>query len=262
MPEPSYVSCVTVPFEIEADAPAGLDAERRDDHDSDRIECVVSDDGLAGRLGLREARLHLRQSVTVVHRGQDAGVLPQEGLVLELEVLGECHEDPLGDGRLGRIVPGGHVDGDRGQRARVDTMGHVVQELARVRDDDATGRRARGDDPDPKDQDGDDGDHEPETTAGDTTRPGAAGQAAGELADPVSRRTGFRQDAIEQRADRAQDDEAGQERDLGPEFVGLGRHQECAGHGHQEPEHDPPDPTGRHRLGVGDHEEQEDQDLR
>ena len=74
----------------------------------------------------------------------------------------------------------------------------------------------------------------------------------------VGRRARLGQQPVEERPGGAHDDQAREEADLGAELVGLRRHQQRARHGHEEPEHDPPDPPGRHGLRVGDHEEQED----
>jgi hypothetical protein len=79
--------------------------------------------------------------------------------------------------------------------------------------------------------------------------------------DLVRGGSGLGQKPVEDGPGRAHDHQPGQQPDLGPELVGLGRHEQDARDRHEDAEDDPPDAPGRRRLRVGDHEEQEDEDL-
>ena len=66
---------------------------------------------------------------------------------------------------------------------------------------------------------------------------------------------------VEDRTARAEKGEAPEQSDLRAELVRLRRHQQGARHCDEEREHNPTPPARGHRLGVGEHEEEEDQDL-
>ena len=85
----------------------------------------------------------------MIDRGEDGLVAPSQGLVLELEVLGQRHEDRLHSGSRQLVIERGHVlrHGDLGKRRRVDRHRHSVQRGFRIADDDATRRRAGEHDP-------------------------------------------------------------------------------------------------------------------
>ena len=64
----------------------------------------------------------------------------------------------------------------------------------------------------------------------------AAGREPGrEPAELVGRRPWFGDQPVEERTSRAHDDQAAEQGDLGPELIGLRRHQERAGHATRRP---------------------------
>jgi hypothetical protein len=85
----------------------------------------VRHDRPARGLGVLEPGLHPFQAVTVVDRGQDPRVPSQQGLVLQLEVLGERDEDALRDGYGVQAAPRLDVHLDRRERGRIDRVRHV-----------------------------------------------------------------------------------------------------------------------------------------
>ena len=118
----SYVSSVTVPRDSNPRLPPVWTPNGAMSDHVHRVEPVMSDDGRPDALCIPEPCLHLLEPVTVIDRGEDAPVRSQEGLVLELEILGQRHQDALGDGPGDRLVPGVNVDGDRRERRRIDLV--------------------------------------------------------------------------------------------------------------------------------------------
>ena len=152
---------------FESEAPAGLHAERRDDDHVHRVEPVVIDDGPARGRGVLQPALHLGQPIAVIDGGEQAPVPSQEGLVLELEILGQRHQDPLRDRPARGVLPGRHIGGDGGEGGRVDPVRHAVQHLPRIGDDEPAGRCPRDDDPGPEDEDGGHDQADPKGAPGD-----------------------------------------------------------------------------------------------
>ena len=72
----------------------------------------------------------------------------------------------------------------------------------------------------------------------------------------------FGEHAFEDGTRRADHEQAGEEAHLRPEFVGLRGDQQRAGDRHHQGKHEASHAAGRHGAGVGDHEEEEDHDLR
>ena len=134
------------PGPVEAEAQAVLLAERVDQAHRDRRR-TGSGRRWSCRSRSRPASrdLHLVQPVAMVDRRQDRRVAPQQGLVLELQVLGHRQDDLLGARPGDLVVPVGDVraDGDRGERRRVDLVRHAVERLVHVDRDDPAGGRAR-----------------------------------------------------------------------------------------------------------------------
>ena len=196
---------------------------------------------------------------------EDARIAAQDGLVLDLEVLGHRHHDVAGALALDRVVPVGHVlaDRDRRERRRVDLVGDRVQDRGGV-EDRQPGRRAGRDDPDADREDEDERQADARRAA-DRAVTGSAAAGREPCREPAQLvRGGLRlgQEPLEDRPDRADRDEAGEEGDLRPELVRLRGDEDRARDRDEDAEDDPPDATGRDGLRVRDHEEQEDQDLR
>ena len=176
------------------------------------------------------------EPVAVVDGGQDARVRAQEGLVLDLEVLGRA--SPGSPGRPAPAIvwsPVGDilVDGDRRERRRVDLVrarrsGSRPCRARRARGPASRRRRSR----------------RPSTR---TTRPRSAPTRQHAASEPAPARAAGREPAARTRrrssaADRGSGrsrsrsgraaqttTRPGEQPDLGPELVGLGRHQERAG---------------------------------
>ena len=70
-----------------------------------RVEPVMIDHDPARCDWRLQPPLHLLEPVTVIDGGQDAPIRSQEGLVLELEILGERHEDVPDLADLAVVVP-------------------------------------------------------------------------------------------------------------------------------------------------------------
>ena len=145
----------------------------------------------------------------------------QQGLVLELEILGERHQDPLRDRPARGVLPGRHIGGDGREGGRVDPVRHAVEHLPRIGDHEAAGRRPRDDDPGPEDEDGGHDQADPQGAPGDPAAVAADQRSGREPPEVVGGRPRFGQESIEQRPCRADDDQAGEEPDLGPELVRL-----------------------------------------
>ena len=241
---------------LEAEAQAHLLAEGHDERDVHVVELVALDDGRAAGRSSSQSPVQLVEPVAVGHRLEHRTVGAPERLGFELQVLGQRQDDLLGARSGDLVVPVEDllVDGDRGERGRVDLDGHAADDVGRRRHD-GPARRGPGDD-DRR------GDHDEDARA--TTPARARTPAAGvtQPAEVVGGGPWGRNEPVHERTARAHDGQAAEQADLGPELVRLRRHQERAGDGHEEGEHDTADAPGRQRPRIRDHEEQEDEHLR
>ena len=246
---------------LQAEAEPVLLAEGDEQADVDVVDLVALDHGRAVRpRRCASPRLHLVEAVAVVDRLEDGRVGPQQRLVLELEVLGEGQHDLTRPCAGDLVVPVEDVllDGDRGEGGRVDLVGDPAQHVG-----------GRGDDPARRRAGGDDGRPEHRRPTPGTALPGAAGPAAGRPGEPVAGTP-----ASTGRVDRADSSRSAIGRQAHttasppssatfvPNSVRLWGHQQRAGHGDEEAEHDPAAAAGGHGLRVRDHEEQEDRGSR
>ena len=183
----------------------------------------------------------------MVDGGQDRRIRPKQGLALELEVLGQGQDDRLGARSDDLVVPvdDALLDGDRREGRRVDIVGDTAEDVLGPGDDDAASRAPGDDDADPDARRPRRRSCRRRRTLGPRipTPDPPAGRRVAVANRPklVRRRSRFGDQPVEERTSRAHDDQATEQGDLGPELVGLRRHQERAGHGDEEAEHDAAD---------------------
>ena len=217
-------------------------------------------------VGVLEPALHLGEPIAVIDGGEQAPVPSQEGLVLELEVLGQRHQDLLRDRPARGSSQSGDIrlDGDRPgrwpdrpgagrrpaprpyRRRRAPRAGVPATTMPAPRTKTAATISA-----------------DPQGARGATPAP-----ASPPSSEPVANRR--RSSAADRGSGRSRSSSGraaqtttspARSPTLVPNSFGLRRHQERARDRHEQAEDDPPDAPGRHGLGVGDHEEQEDQHL-
>ena len=153
-PAASYVSSVTVPCDSKPRLPPVWTPNGDDERDVDRVELRSGRrrSGPTPRRRCSRACISV-EPVAVVDGGQEARVLAEQRLVLDLEVLGEGHQDLLAMRRRDRRGPSPGRPGRRDRRAACPGrpgVRHAVEQLARVGRDDPAGRRPRGDDARPR----------------------------------------------------------------------------------------------------------------
>ncbi len=154
------------------------------------------------------------------------------------------------------------LDGDRGEGRRVDVVGHAAEHVGGLGTMTPRAGAPAATIPTPTATDRDTDQPHPHERAEDSGAGVTAdGEAGREPAEIVCRRSWFGNQSVQDRTTRADDDQAAEQGDLGPELLRLCRHQERADHRDEEAEHGPADSPGRHGLRVGDHEEHEDQHL-
>ena len=88
---------------MEAEARTALLAEGHEQRHIDSVEVVVAHGRRRSPDRIRQPLLHLVQAIAVIDRVQKRRVVPQQGLVLDLQVLGERDEYGL-DARAGEVV--------------------------------------------------------------------------------------------------------------------------------------------------------------
>ena len=211
----------------------------------DVVDRVALDDGGAGRLGLLErARISSSRSPWST-ASRIAGSARQQRLALELQVLGQRQDDLLGARAGDLVVPVGDVllDGDRRERRRVDVVRHPAEDVVGLGGDDrrvpgCRRRRCR-----PDDDDGAGEQRHPDGAAeetGPSLRRSRAPLTTGGRRRPPIRRSG---------AQRSSSGRTAHTRTRPPSSATFvpnssvcGRHEERAGDGDEEAEHDAADP--------------------
>ena len=267
-PGASYVSSVTLPRDSNPTLSAGLDAERDDEGHVDRSRTGSARSRLrpARRSASLEPSLHLREPIAVVDGGQEVGS-DRRSAWFSTSRFSARSSGSAGRRRrrsLWSQSVTSWLDGDRRERRRIDLVRDVVQDLAPCRAPRAREPACRRPRCRPRRR----GRRAPisATRAPPRRSPTPASPpVASRVAKPTEivgaeRGSGRTRSRIGRAAHRRPRDRRAARPSCRTRSV-CGAISSVLATATSSAEHDPPDPPCRHGLRVGDHEEQEDQDL-